>query len=218
MKKSFFSLLISFIIVLQSIIFAQDSNSIQINGGIVMPMSSSKGLTGIIQFNYPLTSTINLYLYTGYSTWDQYKVTFIEDYSVIQRETIFQSYSADDHKLIPFYIGSRINLHTNKLFTSFISCEIGYSYLSYNSYKNWKSINPETGEVQGYYTDGSTRTKIRENLFGIGIGVGLARPLSENLSLVLSYKLNSNINSSYNGLFSTRGTYSQFLVGFGFKI
>lgn len=218
MSKSFFSLLISIVILSQSIIIAQDSNTIQINGGIVMPMSSSKGLTAIIQFNYSLTSAIKLYLYTGYLTWDQYKVTFIEDYSVIQKETRFQSYSADDHKLIPFYIGSRINLHTNKLFTSFISCEIGYSYLSYYSYKNWKSVNPESGEVQGYYTDGSTRSKISENLFGIGIGVGLSHPLSENLNLVLSYKLNSHINSSYNGLFSTRGTYSQFLAGFGFKI
>jgi hypothetical protein len=218
MSKSFFSLFISFVILLQSSIFVQDSNSIQINGGIVMPMSSSKGLTGTIQFNYSLTSAIKIYIYTGYSTWDQYKVTFIEDYSVIQKETIFQSYSADDHKLIPFYVGSRMNFHTNKLFTSFISCEIGYSYLSYNSYKNWKSVNPETGEVQGYFADGITRTKIDEKLFGIGMGVGIFHTLSENLNLVLSYKLNSHINSGYNGLFSKRGTYSQFLAGFGFSI
>ncbi len=218
MLKSFFSLLISFMILSQGSIFAQDSNSIQINVGFFMLMNSSKGLTGIIQYNYPLNSTINLYLYTGYSTWDQYKVTFIEDYSLIQKKTIFQSYSADDHKLIPFYFGSKINLHTNKLFTSYLSCEVGYSYLSYNSYENWKSINPETGEVQGYYADASTRKIINENLFGIGIGFGLVRQLSDNLSLVLSYKLNSNINSNYGSLFSTSETYSQFLFGFGFKI
>lgn len=218
MFQSFFSTFITFLFILSSLNFAQHSNSIQINAGIIMPMNSSKGLTGLVQYNYHLSSDVNLFVYTGYSVWDQFRVTFLEDYSEVQKQIKFQSYSADDHKMIPFYIGGRMNLHSNKVFTSFISLEIGYSYLTYNSYQNQKIINPETGEVLGYNIDTFSKKEIKENLFGIGIGAGLLHPISEKLNLVFSYKLNSYTSSSYKGLFSTRGTYSQFLAGFGFVI
>ncbi|MBI5661264.1 MULTISPECIES: outer membrane beta-barrel protein [Ignavibacterium] len=218
MFHSFVSTFISFLLFTSFLNFAQQSNSIQINGGIIMPMNSSKGLTGLVQYNYHLSSDVNLFVYTGYSAWDQFKVTFLEDYSEVQKQIKFQSYSADDHKLIPFYIGGRVNLHTNKLFTSFISVEAGYSYLTYNSYQNQKIVNPETGEVLGYTIDTFSKKEIKENLFGIGIGAGILHPISDKLNLVLSYKLNSYTASGYKGFFSTRGTYSQFLAGFGFMI
>jgi len=218
MLKSLISLIISILVLFHCDISAQELNFIQINGGIIMPMSSSKGLSGIIQFNHPLSSRIQLYLYTGFSSWDKYKVSYLEDHTAIQQETIFRSYSADNHRLIPLYFGSDFKITTNKLFTFSFMFECGYSYLSYNSYKNRKSINPETGEVQGYYIDASSRKSVSENLFGVAIGIGLTRPLSENLKMILSYKLNSNVNSNYQGLFETRGTYFQFLAGFCFGV
>jgi hypothetical protein len=216
--NSFFSLLI-FVSVLFSIpIFAQGDNSFQINGGIIMPMSSSKGLTTSIQFNYKFNPIIELYGYVGYSSWDKYNITYHEDYSPIQKQQYFKTYSADNHILVPIYLGGKVNFNTNKLFTSFINFELGYSHLSYNSFNNFKSVDPETGEVLGYRSDFSTKKEVSENLFGIGIGAGLSHPMTESLDLVLSFKLNSYINSNYYGLFSTRGTYSMFLAGFNFKI
>jgi len=218
MYKSFFLSLISILIFLFTNISAQDNNSVQINGGIIYPMSSSNGLTGIIQYNYSINKQIYLYIYSGYSSWDRFNITFLEDHSEVQKQTKFISYSADQHKLIPVYIGSRINFHTNKLFTSFVNLEIGYSYLSYNSYTNRKSVDPETGEVLSYYVDGSTKEEITENLIGVGIGAGISHPVTENLNLILTFKLNSYLNSEYYGFFRAKGTYTMFLAGFSYDL
>ena len=218
MFKSFFLSLIIISIIFSKIILAQDSNSIQVNGGIIMPMSSSKGLTTSFQFNYSFNPQIQFYIYSGYSSWDKFKVVFHQEFSEVQKKQYFNSYSADEHILIPLYLGSRINLHTNKLFTSFLNVEIGYSYLSYNSYEQWKSINPETGEVLSYHPNTLTKKVNKENLFGFGVGAGISHPMTNNLDLILSFRLNSYINSNYYGLFSTRGTYTMFLAGFNFNI
>lgn len=218
MFKSLFSSVIIVSITTTFSIFAQETNSIQINGGIIMPMSSSKGLTTSIQFNYTVNPILQLYAYTGYSYWDQYNITFHEDSSPNQQQQYFKTYNADSHILIPVYLGAKLNFNTNKLFTSFVNLEIGYSHLSYNSFDNFKSVNPETGEVLGYYPDLSTKKDVSEDLFGLGIGAGISHPITESLSLILSFKLNSYINSSYYGLFSTRGTYTMFLAGFNFNI
>ena len=120
--------------------------------------------------------------------------------------------------MIPVYFWSFINLHTNKIFTAYINLEAGYSYLSYNSYENWKSVNPYTGRVIGYYVDRGTKEEITENLYGVGIGAGISHPMRENLNLEFPFKLNSYLNSSYYDFFSPKGTYMMFLVGINFKI
>lgn len=217
MYKSFVSSLF-LAIIFSNIIFSQENNSIQINGGLIYPRSSSKGLIGLVQFNYPLNEQFDLYAYSGYSAWDKYYVYFREDYSEVQKETIFKTYSADNHTLIPFYIGSSINLHTNDFFTFYVNIEAGYAYLNYYSYNHWKSIDPNTGEVLGYDVDGATKKEITENLFGIGIGAGISHPMGENLKLIFSYKLNSYLNSNYYGFLSKQGTYSVFLAGISFNI
>ncbi|MHB8930670.1 MAG: hypothetical protein ACYC4T_03250 [Melioribacteraceae bacterium] len=218
MLRTFIASLFFLTIILTKVTSAQETNSIQINGGIISPMHSSNGYTGLIQFNYSLTPEFSFYLYSGYSLWDQHKVVYLENYSSVQKQTIFNSYKADDHVLIPVYFGSRINLHTNKLFTSYLTAELGYSYIRYSSYQNLRSVNPATGEVLKYYVDQSTRKENREDLFGLGIGAGISHSLTENLNLVLLFKLNSYINSNYSGIFSSRGTYTMFLAGFNFSI
>jgi len=218
MCKSFFAVLTFIFITFSNITFAQDDFTIQINGGVIIPMSSSNGLTTSIQFNYSFNPNIQFYIYSGYSSWNKYKVVFHEDYSTVQKQQLFNSYSSDDHILIPIYIGSRIDFHTNKLFASFANVEIGYSHLSYNTYENVKEVNQETGEVLSYNADKSTRKEINENLLGIGIGAGLSHPITENINLILSFKLNSHVNSKYYGLFSNRGIYTAFIAGFNFNI
>jgi opacity protein-like surface antigen len=218
MKKSFFSLIIFISIILCSTLSAQDSYSIQINGGLISPWSSSDGFLGTAQFNYPVSSKISLYIYSGYSTWDKYIVYYQESLPLVHKQIIFRIYSADDHTLIPIYIGSKINFHTNSLFTAFLNFELGYSFISYNSYDIQKSVNAVTGAVLSYYTDQSSKKRINESVFGLGIGGGLSHPISERLNLILSYKFNSYANSDYPGLFSTKGMYSAFLVGLNYNI
>jgi hypothetical protein len=215
MKAASFLFVLLFV---TNLVLAQEQYSIQINGGLIAPMSSSKGFTGLAQLNYTITPNISLYIYSGYSGWDQHKVVYHEDYSTIQKEQYFDSYSADEHTLIPVYVGSKIHLLTNKLFTSFINVELGYSHLSYNSYDNWKSVEPATGKVLGYFVDRSSKKEIKEDLFGVGVGLGFSHPITEKMNLILSLKLNSYVSKNYYGLFSTGGTYTNYLLGFEYTI
>ncbi len=143
MFKYIFASLSFILIIFSNIILGQSSNSIQINGGLLVPMNSSKGLSTSIQYNYSFNSNIQFYIFTGYSHWDKYNASFLEQSSSLQQQTHFSTYLADNHILIPLYIGSRINIHTSKLFTFFTTIEAGYSYLSYSSYGFKKKQNRE---------------------------------------------------------------------------
>ncbi len=90
--------------------------------------------------------------------------------------------------------------------------------MSYNSYDNFKVINPVTGEVVAYNVDGSTKKEISKNLFGIGVGTGISHPLNQALDLILSFKINTNFNGGEFGFLSTKGTYSYWSVGVNIKI
>ena len=196
---------------------AQSISSIQFTGGVNMPMSSSKGLTGIIQYNYSYNKNIHFYIYTGYYSWDKYKEYYFIDNPTNQSQLRHETYSSDDHALIPLYIGTNIDIHSNKIFTSYISAELGYSRLSYNSYELVKSYDPNTGLFIGYHQNAVIK-KISEGLFGVGLGAGIYHPLTTNVNLLFSFKLNSYWNSNYHGLFSTNNTYTTYTAGFNVKI
>lgn len=197
---------------------AQESNSLQISGGIISPMSSSNGLSGALQFNYSVSPDINLYLYTGYASWNNYYVVFHEDYSPIQHKQNFKTPVESNHTMIPLYLGARWNFHTIKLFSSFIEIEAGYSNLNFVEYGIDKIVNHDNGEVLNYQQSGTIQYDKNEDLFGLGIGAGISHPITKNFNLILEFKLNSHINSDYYGLFSTRGTYTRFIGGFSFSI
>ncbi len=218
MFKSFFASSIFIILIFSNIASAQSNNSIQINGGLLIPINASKGLSTSVQYNYSINSNIQLYVYTGYSYWDKFNANFLVESSLLQKQTHFSTYIADNHILIPLYIGSRINIRTNKLFTFFATFEAGYSYLSYNSYQFIKEIDPGTGVVLAYNTDLNSKKKMNENLFGVGAGVGLSHPITKNMNILISFKLNSQINSSYYSFFSNQGTSTAFCLGFNFNI
>ena len=218
MNKLSFYKLVLLVIILSNPIFAQESYSLQFNGGIISPANSSSGLSSTVQFNYFLNPDVSFYLFTGYSAWDQNHVTFLEDWSQLQKQTMFKSYTSDEHRFIPLFVGSKVNFNTNKIFTAFFIAEIGYAHLTYKSYNNLKTISPDNGVVLDYYVDVSSAKNNSEELFGIGFGAGVTRQLSEKLEMILSYKINSLINSYYQGLFNPKGRYSIFLAGFSFKI
>ncbi len=216
MKSSSFAVV--FFLLTAVSFYPQNKMSLQFTGGIISPIDSYGGLTGLIQLNYPVTKNINFYFYSGYSAWDRNIVTFFAEWSLTQKQTRFYSYSADNHILIPIFFGSSINFNTNKIFTAFVNFEIGYSYLKYNWYKNIKSVDPSTGVVLSYFPDISTRQEITENLIGTGIGAGIFHPLTENVNLILSFKLNSYLNSKYYGFLGSGITWSTYLAGFNVKI
>ncbi len=216
MKSSAFAVVIFLFAAIN--IYPQDKNSIQFSGGIISPMNSTNGLTGTVQFNYALNEITNFYIYTGYSAWDRNIVKFDVDWSPIQKKTLFTSYSKDSYVLIPFFVGRTINFNTNKIFTTFVNFEIGYSHLSYYRYKNYKVVNSSTGEVLSYEVDKSTKQKVNENLIGVGIGAGLFHPLTKNVNLILSFKLNSYFSSEYYGFFDSGVTWVNILGGFNVSI
>lgn len=218
MSKSRFLSILFVLIISSRLVLAQDSLSVQFSGGLISPGSSSNGLTGTVQLNYPINSKFTLYFYSGYASWGKFKVYFKEDNSFVQKQTMFDAYAADDHVLIPIYIGGKFDIHSFKLFKLYFNIELGYSYLSYNSYDILKKIYPETGEVVGYYADASTKQKSHENLFGVGVGAGVSNQIGKNLELVISVKLNSHLNSDYYDFLSSQGTYSMYLVSLNFKI
>ena len=206
--------LILFLISLANI-FAQKEQSIQLNAGILYPRSASNGFSTFLKYNYQLNKTFNLYLYTGYSSWNKF---YIQKVNYDRKDKLYTTYSSDKHVLIPIYIGTKINFHTNKLFTSFFEFEAGYSHLSYNSYENHPVFDEDNGEIISYKVDKRSRKKINSNLYGIGIGLGISHPLTQTLKVIIGYKLNSNFNSGDFGLFSAKGTYATLYVGLNFHI
>lgn len=218
MFKSYTNLFIFLILFLTTNISAQNEHSIQFNGGILFPRSSSNGFSSSLIYSYSLNSTFGIYIYTGYNSWDRFNVTYVIELIPPQTKSIFNSYSSDNHILIPAYFGSRINLHTNKLFTSFLNFEIGYSYFGYNSYDNIEIIDSDTGEILDYRVNKESKKEKTDNLFGIGIGAGLSYPISNTFDVILSYRLNSNFNSGEFGLFSAKGTYYSLLTGLNIKL
>lgn len=199
-------------------IIAQNEHSIQINGGILYPRSSSNGFSSSVKYSYSLNPTFDIYAYTGYNSWDKFNVVYAVDLTGPQTKSLFPSYSSDNHILIPIYFGTKINIHTNKLFTSFFDVEIGYSYFNYNSYDNVESVDIHTGEIVDYKIVEDSKREVTDHLFGIGIGAGLSHPISNSIDIILSYRLNSNFNSGEFGLFSAKGTYYTLFTGLNINI
>ncbi|HEX2866901.1 MAG TPA: hypothetical protein VHO03_07650 [Ignavibacteriales bacterium] len=216
MSKLFFSFFA--LAAISGILMAQNSQSIQFNAGAVFPMNSSKGFSTTLQYNYSLSQSVQLYAWSGISWWGENHVIHEMDWSEIQTNQFITSYDADEHVLIPLYLGSRFNVHSDKLFTTFLNLELGYSHLSYNAYDNVKVVDENTGRVVEFYADPKTKRKVNENLFGIGAGLGLSREIAQGVELMLFYKLNSFINSNYGGFFTSRGTYNTVSLGINYGI
>jgi hypothetical protein len=212
------STLFAIITIIYTNLYAQSPPSIQVNGGIIAPRSSSSGLTAVMQYNNPVNIDIQLFFSIGFASWDKYKIKLIEEYSNTPSEKIFNSYNADDHEIIPVYVGSKITLRKLKELVSFFTAEIGYSHLSYNKYDNYKITNYETGEVVGYAVDNISRKKISENLIGIGLGIELLHPMSKNLNLQFIFKVNTYLNSDYYKFYSQRATYFNYLFGVSYNL
>lgn len=195
------------------------NTSLEIHGGIISPRHSSVGFSTALQFNYRVNTAISCYLYSGISLWDKHEILIRKEGIIYNNEpNIFESYSADDHFLIPVYMGAKIFFRPNKLFVPFLNFELGYSYLSYNSYEQIPRVSSETGRVVGYEPDKTAKKVNHENLFGVGFGAGISHSISNSINLLLAFKLNSFVNENYPGLFSSRGTYTTFSAGLNYNL
>ena len=143
-------------------------------------------------------------------------MNFIENLNQPQKETRFKTYTQDNHVLIPLYLGTRIFFHSNKLFSLFASFDVGYSYLSYNSYHVVQNIDPDIGVVEAYDPDHNSKTEVNENLIGLNLGAGITRELSKSINFVLFYKINTQLNSKYYDFLSSEATYSVVNLGVNF--
>lgn len=174
---------------LSNLLFAQVTHSIQFNGGIIMPMNSTRGLQGSIQYNYKLNPKVQFYLFTGYASWNYFNIYYHADIPY-RGQVTFKSHSAHDHELVPVYAGTRISFHKNNWLSSFLSFEVGYSRFSYYKNGNFINIDRETGVVHGFFAGGPIEKKI-ENLIGGAIAVGISHPLTKTSNLIFTYKVNS---------------------------
>jgi hypothetical protein len=214
---------LAYLLILTSPAFSQSKFSLQLDGGLISPISSNAGVSFNLQANYSINSTVNLYMYSGVSGWSRNKVVFWA-YGRTNPSAIgfgvrnFNSYSEDSHLLIPFYIGSTFNFHLNKLVTPFLAIEIGYSYLSFYSFTNNKVVNPISGITEYFYPDKSTRKINRENLFGAGVGGGFTLPITGTMDVIVLIKLNSFVNNGYNGFLTTKGTYITYSTGLNYQL
>lgn len=198
---------------------AQDRFSIQLNGGLISPRSSSTGFTGALQFNLPLAGRTQIYFYTGYSSWDKlHQVINPEGSSEVYPKTMYQTYSEDDHTLIPIFAGLKFYAHSTDYFNTFINFELGYSYSAFNKYSKWNTITREGGGIMEFYPDNNSKTRISYNLYGFGFGGGIESMSIYNFKVLLFVKLNTHLNSEIQGLFSRRGTYSTFGAGINYLL
>ena len=198
--------------------FSQTSKSIQLNTGLLIPMSSTEGIAASVQYNHPLNNTFEFYIYTGFSFWDKRNLSILEEFSEIQKQTRFNAYSEDNHIIVPVFLGAKSNIYHGNKTTTFILFEAGYSYLNYNTYKIDKNVNEETGEVLSYETNRNSKEEVTENLFGIGAGLGLSYELNDSFNIIITYKIISQLNSDYYDFLSNSATYSSFNLGFGFSL
>lgn len=177
------------ILVLPSNIFSQSMDKVKISGGFIIPSVSIKGVTANLEYQRQLSSALNIYVYTGIYSWDKNQVTFQDN------GKLFNSYSEDSHLLYPLYLGTRFTISTIKTFTVYANFELGYNYLTYNSYRNVFVRDANNKFVVDFYADGSTRQKVSKSIFGFGVGLEVTQKISNYISLLLEAKRNMLIES-----------------------
>ena len=209
--KAFLKLFMIFIILYSTKIFSQRGNTIQISSGVMSARNSDKGILGTIQFNYNINDSFSLYTYSGIFYWNTNKVNYYAGQETANN--LRNTYSEDNHKMIPFYIGSRYFFNNSSVFKPFVNIEIGFSYLIFNSYAFNQINNPD-----GTFTlEPGNKTEKKDTFFGAGVGIGASHDIGDNLELLLEFRFNTLKNANYEWLSSGR-TLRTFQFGFAYKL
>jgi outer membrane protein W len=214
--KEFIKFIVIFAILISANIFAQVKNTIQVNGGLMSATDSDKGILGTIQFNYEISGSFSLYAYSGILYWNNNNVGYYKGdaYKINGAfSNIGHTYSEDSHKLIPVYIGAKYFFNNSSAFRPFVNIEVGFSYLTYNSYYLQSVDNPD-GTIVLLPINKSVKNDI---FFGAGMGIGACHDIGDKLELLLEYRFNMLKNSEYEWLSSGR-TLRFFQFGFAYKL
>ena len=214
--KAFLKLFMIFIILSSAKIFSQGENTIQINGGLMSATDSDHGILGTVQFNRSINSKFTLYAYSGILYWNNNNVKYYKGdaYKVDGAfSNLGHTYSEDSHKLIPFYAGAKYFFNNFSVFRPFVNIEIGFSYLTYNSYDLNQITNPD-GTVT---LEPTNKSEKNATYFGTGVGIGASHNIGDNLELLLEFRLNTLKNSDY-GWFSPGRTLRSFQFGFAYSL
>lgn len=215
-KKAIFVMAIIFF---TNSINAQSDFSIQLNSGISDISSSLTGFSGQLQLNYSLNPDLDLYLYSGYSNVERHNNNRLSHHDLnLANSRNHSGLIMGDNNVIPIYFGGSLDLFENEWITTFANLELGYSYLSFNTYERMLPIHSDNGELIRYRPDRSTRENHSENLFGTGIGVGASHEITNGLEVLLTLKLNTNTNFDRMKMFSRPSTYTSLLAGINYRL
>ena len=215
-KKAIFVMAIIFF---ANSINAQSDFSIQLNSGISDISSSLTGFSGQLQLNYSLNPDLDLYLYSGYSNVERHNNNRLSHHDLnLANSRNHSGLIMGDNNVIPIYFGGSLDLFENEWITTFANLELGYSYLSINTYERMLPIHSDNGELIRYRPDRSTRENHSENLFGTGIGVGASHEITNGLEVLLTLKLNTNTNFDRMKMFSRPSTYTSLLAGINYRL
>ena len=215
MKKSIILSLIIFS-AFQLQLFAQGENTIQFNSGLMSATDSDHGILGTVQFNHTINSSFSIYAYSGILYWNNNNITY-DNGAVYKEGAAFNNfqhtYTEDSHKLIPFYAGAKYFFNNSSVFRPFVNIEVGFSFLTFNSYNLNQTNNPD-GTVT---LTPSNKTTKNDTFFGAGVGIGASHDIGDNLELLLEFRFNTMKNSNYDWLSSGR-TLRTFQFGFAYKL
>ena len=192
-------------------LYAQDKFSVQLSGGIITPINSSKGLTGLLQVNYSISENSTLYAYFSTSSWYHNNILINKD-----NMHPIEAYDEDRHILNSFNAGDRIIFNRNKFFDAFADVELGYIHLNYRKLSLSRYVNSD-GTIE-YLNDYASSAIAHESVLGTGIGVGLQHHMIDRFDLLLNLKLNTFMNDVINGNFTFDRTYLTYMFGFVYKI
>lgn len=208
MKRSFvLALIIAAAIAVQ--IYPQGKYSIQVTGGLISPLNSSKGAMGNVQLNYYNSPDIIFYLNAGLSYWDKTYIHFnVDNYTPIE------SKSQDSHIMSSYYLGARFFVHRDKVLNLFLEGEVGTAFLSY---KNYGNVLQYTSDGKPVYTP-VFDSDVNKNLFGLGVGAGITHNLGSRAEMLLELKYNTMASSGYSKLFYIDGTSTMLAFGFNLSI
>lgn len=193
------------IFVLSSYIFPQESNSIQFYGGMVSPVNSQTGVSGIFQYNHQFGDKLSYYTYTGIFWWDRNNVHYLS--SSANDAYWKKTYSEEDHFIIPVYAGIKYFFHNSSSFNPYFMAELGTGYFTYNSFN--LLLNASADPEGTIIASQSNKTRKNDFFFGAGFGIGILHNLDSSFQFSMEIKI-TTIKSSQHNLFSSGGLLRSF--------
>jgi opacity protein-like surface antigen len=199
--KRYFAFLL-FVVISMNISAQENANthmfsslSYGMNAGINFNTIPTIGGSVLAEIKTPLTSSINLYMSTGYTEIYDNKDYTVKSYVVvnIDNETTYQTKLLKVDKVIysviPVYLGAEYSPINGK-YSPFVTCKVGYNFSSAiaegASYIGASGIVNIYDELPAEYKNKAPRLGDGSS-FCAAIGIGMKYSLTSKINLSLSY-------------------------------